>query len=252
MSEIAISKKYRDICPDTVRRVFETERAKYKSEKEADKAAKAHLHQITGAFMTADEMKTADKLLRAYKEGDSEAFQRTLRLHSSTRERIDGAEALYTRIMAAAGEPQSVLDLACGLNPLILGGMGLTVRGMDISGGCVRLVNEWARVMEWDVRAECRDLLCGPEMEKSDLALMMKLRPVLEQQRKGSAMALVQSVPAETICVTFPMRTLGGRKVGMEQHYSEWFEGNLPEEFEIIERFVEADELCYAARRRCR
>ena len=56
MSEIAISKKYRDICPDTVRRVFEAERAKYKSEKEADKAAKAHLHQITGAFMTADEM----------------------------------------------------------------------------------------------------------------------------------------------------------------------------------------------------
>jgi len=249
MSEIAISKKYKDICPDTVRRVFEAERAKYKSEKEADKAAKAHLHQITGAFMTADEMKTADKLLRAYKEGDEEAFRKTLRLHSSTRERLDGAEALYERILAAAGQPRRVLDLACGLNPLILGSMGLIVRGMDISGGCVRLVNEWARVMEWDVHAECRDLLCGPEMEEADLALMMKLLPVLEQQRKGSAMALVESVPAKKICVTFPMRTLGGRKVGMEQHYSEWFEGNLPEGFEVIERFVEADELCYVAGR---
>ena len=249
MSEIAISKKYRDICPDTVRRVFEAERAKYKSEKEADKAAKAHLHQITGAFMTADEMKQADKLLRAYTEGDGEAFQKTLRLHSSTRERLDGAEKLYGQILAAAGQTGKVLDLACGLNPLILGKMGLSVRGMDISGGCVRLVNEWARVMNWDVYAECRDLLCEPDMEKADLALMMKLLPVLEQQRKGSAMALVASVPAEKVCVTFPMRTLGGRKVGMEQHYTEWFEGNLPDDFEIIERFVEADELCYVAGR---
>ena len=249
MSEIVISKKYRDICPDTVRRVFEAERLKYKSEKEAEKAAKALLHQITGAFMTPDEMKQADKLIKAYKEGDEEAFLKTLRLHSSTRERMEGAEALYGRILNAAGHPQSVLDLACGMNPLILGGMGLKVRGIDISGGCVRLVNEWARMKEWDVQAECRDLLCGPEMEPADMALMMKLLPVLEQQKKGSAMALVQSVPAKKLCVTFPMRTLGGRKVGMEQHYSEGFEGNLPEGIEIIERFVEADELCYVAGR---
>ena len=249
MSEIAISKKYRDICPDTVRRVFEAERAKYKSEKEADKAAKAHLHQITGAFMTADEMKTADKLLRAYKEGDEEAFVKTLRLHSSTRERMEGAQALYARILEAAGQPKRVLDLACGMNPLLLGRMGLTVRGMDISGGCVRLVNEWARVMEWDVKAECRDLLCGSEMEEADLALMMKLLPVLEQQKKGAAMALLTNVPAGKMCVTFPMKTLGGRKVGMEQHYTEWFEGNLPEGFEIIARFIEADELCYVVGR---
>jgi 16S rRNA (guanine(1405)-N(7))-methyltransferase len=127
--------------------------------------------------------------------------------------------------------------------------MGLTVRGMDISGGCVRLVNEWARVMGWDVQAECKDLLCQPEMEKADLALMMKLLPVLEQQKKGSAMALLMRVPAEKMCVTFPMKTLGGRKVGMEQHYTEWFEGNLPEGFEVIERFVEADELCYVVGR---
>nr|AMP53185.1 ArmA_Rmt [uncultured bacterium] len=249
MSEIAISKKYRDICPDTVARVFAAERAKYKSEKDADKAARAHLHQITGAFMTPDEMKTADKLLRAYKEGDGEAFEKTLRLHSSTRERMEGAQALYEHILNAADSPKSVLDLACGLNPLILGNMGLTVRGMDISGGCVRLVNEWARVREWNVQADCRDLLCNPEMEKADIAFMMKLRPVLEQQKKGSAMELVASVPTDMICVTFPMKTLGGRKVGMEKHYSEWFEGNLPHEFEMIERFIEADELCYVARR---
>lgn len=250
MSDINLSKKYKDICPDTVARIFEAERAKYKSEKEADKSAKAHLHQITGAFMTAEEIKQAQKLLHAYAEGDESAFEKTLRLHSSTRERMDGAQALYERIFAAAGNPESILDLACGMNPLLLGRMGKKVRGMDISGGCVRLVNQWAQACGWDVSAQCRDLLCAPEMEACDMALMMKLLPVLEQQKKGSAMELLRAVPTETACVTFPMRTLGGRKVGMEQHYSRWFEENLPEEYQVIERFIEADELCYVIRRR--
>ncbi len=250
MSDINISKKYRDICPDTVKRVFEAERAKYKSEKEADKAAKAHLHQITGAFMTADEIKQGKKLLQAYAQGDEAAFEKTLRLHSSTRERVEGAQMLYGRIFAAAGNPESILDLACGMNPLLLGRMGKKVRGMDISGGCVELVNEWAAACGWDVQAKCADLLCAPEMEKCDMALLMKLLPVLEQQKKGSAMQLLRDLPTDTACVTFPMRTLGGRKVGMEQHYSQWFEENLPEEYQLIERFIEADELCYVIRRR--
>lgn len=250
MNEVIVSKKYRDICPDTVRRVFETERAKYKSPKEADKAVRTRLHQMTGAFMTADEMKQADKLLRAYQEGDEEAFQKTLRLHSSTRERTEGAKALYDRILTAVGRPNKVLDLACGMNPLILGHMGLAVRGVDISGGCVRLVNEWARICGWDVHAECRDLLCEPEMETADIALMMKLLPVLEQQKKGASMELIRSVPAEKLCVTFPVKTLGGRKIGMEEHYSQWFESIISGKMDIIDRFVEADELCYIVGRR--
>ncbi len=250
MSEIAISKKYKDVCPDTVERVYRQERAKYKSEKEADKAARAHLHQITGAFMSPDEVRQAGKLLTEYLAGDESAFQRLMKLHSSTRERLDGAGALYDDILSATGAVNTVLDLACGLNPLLLGQRGLSVRGMDISGSCVRLVNEWAEACRWDVQAECRDLLCNPEMPECDLALMMKLLPVLEQQKKGSAMALIQSVPARCMAVTFPLRTLGGRKVGMEQHYSQWFEGALPEEFEIIARFAEADELCYVVRRK--
>lgn len=250
MNDIAISRKYRDVCPDTVKRVFEAARAKYRSEKEADKAAKAHLHQITGAFMTADEMKTAEKLLHLYMNGDESAYDRTLRLHSSTRERMEGAAKLYERILNAAGRPEKILDLACGMNPLFLGKMGLTVRGVDISGGCVRLINQWAMACDWDVRAECGDLLCDFPMETSDMALMMKLLPVLEQQRKGFATALIERAPVESVCATFPLRTLGGRKVGMEQYYSQWFSENFPTGFELVEKFVEADELCYILRRR--
>ena len=245
-----ISRKYRDVCPETVARIYAAERAKHKGEREADRAARARLHQITGAFMTDGEARRAERLLERWLGGDESAFRETLLLHSSTRERLEGAEALYDRALAAAGHPDSALDLACGLNPLLLGRRGLKVYGVDISGACVRLVNRWAEACGWDVRAECRDLLLHPPLPPAGLALAMKLLPVLEQQGKGAAMALLRDVPAEFALVTFPLRTLGGRRVGMEKHYSDWFEAQLPgAAFGVVDRFLAADELCYVVRR---
>ncbi|EKS8535753.1 16S rRNA (guanine(1405)-N(7))-methyltransferase RmtF, partial [Klebsiella pneumoniae] len=48
------AKNLRDVCPETVRRVFMELLPRYRKPKDAEKAARTHLHQITGAFMTAD------------------------------------------------------------------------------------------------------------------------------------------------------------------------------------------------------
>ena len=58
-----MSGKYSDVCPDTVARLSAQAAARFRSPKEADKAVKGALHQITGAFMTPDELKRARKLL---------------------------------------------------------------------------------------------------------------------------------------------------------------------------------------------
>ena len=248
--EFQPSKNFRDLCPDTVGRIYAEERGKYKSEKDAEKSARSRLHQIAGAFMTLDQARRAERLLEDWKAGDEGALEKALLLHSSTRERLEGARALYDRALAAAGNPQRVLDLACGLNPLLLGARGLSVRGVDISGRCVELVNAWARAREWDVEVRCADLLCGVPGEEAELALLMKLLPVIEQQKKGASMELMRALRAEYMLVTFPLRTLGGRKVGMEAHYAGWFEGLIGGEFEIVDRFAEAWELCYVTRRK--
>ena len=49
------SKNYRDICPDTVRRVWAECEKRYKKAKDVDKAAREALHGISGAFMTPQE-----------------------------------------------------------------------------------------------------------------------------------------------------------------------------------------------------
>ncbi len=239
LDALKASRKYGGICPETADRVFSEELGKHRHLKDADKAARSRLHQISGAFMTPDQLKTARKLMDA---GD---LAGALKLHASTSERLSLLDALYGRVFEVVGRPGMVLDLACGLNPLYLGSIGLSVRGIDIGGDQVALVNDWAQRAGWDVSAQAADLSMDVMLPHADLALLMKLLPVLETQRKGAAMALLSRTPAPRQLVTFPTRTLGGRGVGMEQHYTRWFEVNLPETHRILDRFALANELCY-------
>ena len=241
--------KYKDVCTETVARLEARFAECFKNAREAEKAVKTALHQITGAFMTPDELKRARKLLADETLPPVQALTEALRLHASTRERLPHIDAFYGALLDGLN-PKSLLDLACGLNPLYLGARGYSVRGVDISGGCVSLVNDWAAMRGWDVSAECRDLLCDPPLHEADMALAMKLLPVLEQQEKGAAMRLLRRVPSALIAVTFPMKTLGGRSVGMESHYSEWFEAAARGDFDILRREALFGELCYIVRRK--
>lgn len=246
LSKLLSSKNYRDICPDTVKKEFELQLTKHKNPAEAEKAARERLHAVTGAFMTASELKSARACLERYAAGEEAALWDALKLHSSTRERLDDMEELYGRIFAFAGRPQSCFDAACGLNPLYLGHVGgMRVLGADIHGGAVALINDWASHCGQSVSALCMDLSIDVPGENFDLALAMKLLPVLETAEKGGALRFLDRVNAKHFCVTFPTRTLGGRNAGMEKHYSEWFENEIKDKYTVHERFTLGSELVY-------
>jgi 16S rRNA (guanine(1405)-N(7))-methyltransferase len=135
------------------------------------------------------------------------------------------------------------------LNPLYLADAGFSVVALDAHGGIVALLNEWARVCNWDLHASCADLLGDAPLPECGLALMFKLLPILERQEKNASIRLMQRTPARHIAVTFPTRTLGGRGAGMERNYSDWFERNCPDTHAAINRFTAAGELCYIVER---
>ena len=238
------SKKYAEVCEAAVRRIYARELRNRGNEKEAEKATKAKLHQLTGAFMTPKETERALACLKRYREGEAEALKDALLTHSSTRERISDMQGLYERVFSACGQPKRILDLACGINPIYLGSLGLTVSGWDVGGSQVRVINEWAKALSWDIRADVCDLVQGMPQDTGDLVLMMKLLPVLETQEKGAGEQLFKQARGN-ILVTFPTRTLGGRNVGMEKQYSEWFEGILDDETRLLDKFAVTGELCY-------
>lgn len=240
LKRLCASKKYADICPDTCARVVSEAFSRYKKPKDAEKAAREALHGMTGAFMSPDEIKRAWTLLFA---GDLEG---ALRLHASTRERMP-LDEFYAALFAQIGRPARMLDLACGMNPVYLASLGIEVVGVDISGAQARLIADWAQKTGAQAHVVVRDLLTpGAVPEKRfDAALAMKVLPVLEMQRKGAAAALLSSIDAAHTVVTFPTRTLGGRGIGMEKHYSDWFEALKISKWAIKARYVVNGELVY-------
>ena len=57
--KLSTNKKYRDVCPDTIRRVIAECEGRYKKAKDMDKAVREKLHGITSAFMNEQEYKKA-------------------------------------------------------------------------------------------------------------------------------------------------------------------------------------------------
>lgn len=244
LEALAASPKYRGVYAGAVERVYREQLRRHKP-KEAEKAARAELHRITGAFLTPNDLKRARTLLESAKSGDADALIQALSLHASTRERLGDMAALYARALPALGNPKTIADLACGLNPLYLGAMGLSVRGVELQTDAARLVNDWAEAFGWDVSVTPGDLAGGDELPEADATLLMKLLPLLDKQLPGGGRALLARVRSKRALVTFPTRTLSGRNIGMQTHYEASFEQNLPENAKILDRFTTSNELCY-------
>ncbi len=243
--KLSTNKKYSDVCPDTIRRVISECEGRYKKAKDMEKAVREKLHGFTGAFneLGSDICRQVMQL----DIGDDEALTRILKCHASTRERLplSSMDALYANIFEVTGKPDRILDLACGLNPVyLLHRFDCDVVGVDISKSCVELIDEDA--LE-NSRGIWGDLLCENAIpkERFHIALLFKILPLLERQKSGAAMAVMNAIDAEYLVVSFPTRTLGGRNVGMENNYTEWMETHLPQNRTVAARFTTDNELYY-------
>lgn len=250
LDKLLSAKKYRDVCPDTIRRIWDECRVKYKKPKDAEKAARESLHGITGAFLTSEEARRCADAMEAWANSRADAdLAGMLDRHASTRERLPLArmDATYERIFSVTGRPGSVLDLACGINPLYLGARGIPTLGVDISGQSVGIINAFGSSCGAPVRAVCADLLCEDAIprEHFHVALLFKILPLLERQRNGAATDVLAAIDADFLVISFPTRTLGGRNVGMEDHYSKWMESHLPDNCAVAARLTEENELFY-------
>lgn len=255
--EIIQSKKYKNLYRKTIERVVAVSLGKY-GKKQAEKRAKKLLHQIWGAYYGAqlNFKKLLTKFERDIKEGRDlkESLLPILALQSSTYERRPLLNDFYQKIFSITGYPNSIIDHACGLNPLTIFWMGLSqetrYRAFDIDKEQVNFLRSIFKLISPESKVEISlgDILVD-EFDYADVVFMLKLLPCLEHQNKGISLQVMKRQKCQYLVISFPVRSLSGKRRGMIDFYTTEFQDLIKGEHWIRERILFETELVFVVKK---
>ncbi|MEZ4674173.1 MAG: hypothetical protein R2932_08030 [Caldilineaceae bacterium] len=253
--------KYRAITPDLVRIIGTQELAKRNNLKAAIKATKNKLHQITGAYWQGkpayEDWLTFLRATGATADTPDEKLLHTtcrtlMAHHASTRERLPILRDFYSILLAGLPPIHTVLDLACGLNPLTIPWMNLAADARyyacDVNQEQMNFLQQALPLLGVAGEAVVCDLLQEVPQQPVDVAFLLKTIPCLEQVDRTIGRRLLTHINATVVFVSFPAQSLGGRNKGMADSYSGHFAMLLNEIGQTqwqVEQFVFATEIVF-------
>jgi len=231
VQKILSSKKYRSIYDKTIERLVRQCLEKFEK-KHVEKKVRNILHQIWSAYydQKPDYKHILDMFVSNVNNG-GDAKQEILKLisiQSSTCERISILDDFYGKIFSVTGRPSSLIEHACGFNPLTTLWMNLPenakYQAFDIENDLIDFLKSVIDFLNLRDRIEIRqgDVLID-EFNCADVVFMLKFLPVLEQQQKGSSLEVMRKQKCRHLVVSFPIKSLSGAEKGMRDFYSNWF-----------------------------
>ena len=215
-------RKYREleIPKETVMDLIQRELKPGLDEKSVMKSVRKKMHNIIAPYLgDPDYSEAIGWLETAYRSGDPDEIKQTctriLNQHVSTRERVPWLKDFYQQLFNLSGKPGSILDLACGLNPISLPWMDLSAQtdyhAFDIHTPRVKFINHFFVLAGRQPLAEVSDILVNPPGKRADIAFFFKEAHRLEQRRKGANRELWQALNVDTLLVTLPVNSLSGQ-----------------------------------------
>ncbi|MCO5999567.1 16S rRNA (cytidine(1402)-2'-O)-methyltransferase [Actinoallomurus rhizosphaericola] len=216
--QVLAAAKYRNLDPAFVDRLAQEAAQRFRDRNQAVKYAKRKLHQAFGAFLTGTPARAVSDCVAKIAAGADprEAGREAMRAHASSAERVDWLEPFYERVAEWCGTPSSVIDLACGLNPLAMPWMALAPDAdyacYDVDRTLAEALPGLGTVFPVRVSAAAADLVGAPLSAQADVALVLKTLTTVEQQRAGAAQRLIAALDCRHIVVSLPRRSLSGKR----------------------------------------
>ena len=244
--------KYRHIHEDLIENIALTELSKNRSWKETIKAVRNKIHQVGSAYQpTGIEydhlVQLMKNLPRDIQNPQVKEFCReTMKHHASTRERLEILDQFYSTVFSNTPHIDSILDVACGLNPLAIAWMPLApeakIMVCDVYNDQIDFLNLYFDYFHINGSAVCCDLTQELPEGNFQTALVLKTIPCLEQIDKKIGSRLLNGINAQSILVSFPAKSLSGRNKGMRQFYSAHFEEIIAENNWQVDSFSFSNE----------
>jgi len=246
ITQVIDSKKYRHtgLNPATVEDLIRQEAPHHTSQKALLKAVRRKLHNIVAPYLgTLDYETLTEELLKIEETSPlSEPLQSfcldVLAKHVSTAERIPLLPTFYTHLFAMTGQPQVILDLACGLHPLAFPWMGLPTtvnyHAYDILQPRVDFINHFFTKVGLAPLAENRDILVDPPTQPADVAFFFKEAHRFEKRQPGCNRAFWESLQVDFLAVSLPSHNLAGTH-SMQAGNRKLIHDNLPDNSRVHE-----------------
>lgn len=253
VSAVQGSSKYRYVAGEVIAHIAARELANRRNTKEAIKATKNKLHQVGAAYMP--QRATYERWLADLRQaaGDDAALRtrctEIMRQHASTQERLPILGEMYGQVARRIGEIYSVMDVACGFNPLAIPWMELASDAVYYAYDMYLDLAEFLQGL-FDLlglRGEARaiDVSRGVPQQEVQVAYLLKAIPCLEQLDKAVGPRLLESIPARHLVVSFPVHSLGGAEKGMLDQYTAHFAELVHDRHWTVERLAFETELVF-------
>ena len=264
--EILGGKKYSGLDRAAIRRICGDIMPRYPKYGDGLKAVKKELHIIHGAFLTKDCHERAASLISSYGGADihsDKAFAlRLMDLHMSTAERAAAADGMYCVAGGCILPGDALVDIGCGFGPFALPFFPVKPKSYTAYDICARttdLLNAYfmplgpgyfAAQLDAATKTPADVIVTGAGSADNTVVFMLKLFPLLEQQKKGCAFDMLSEMGFRAAVVSFPTKSASGRERGMEAFYSAMFERNLPDGLSICDKTVIGNEMFFTVEKR--
>lgn len=191
------------------------------------KTIRKDLREVYGAFIrkrpSLRSLKNALKTRKLKKT--FEEHKEILRTHVSTKERLPYYDEVYSKIFEYI-KPKSILDLACGLNPISYPYMKLKdvyYVASELTKEDCNFLKEYFFLIKIKHQVVQLDLLKDYEKLKNikvDLCFLLKTLDSLEKIKRNISKELLDNINADYIIVSFSIKSLSGKKTIRERG---WF-----------------------------
>lgn len=237
VDRILVSAKYRGIYRPTVERIVDELVGRYPV-KDLEKAVRNKMHQVWGAYAKKKNLVKLSQTIQTCTNNSKPSILSkqnnilkkcllpVLKLQTSTDERINILDEYYKKIFEITGKPKTLFEPACGLNALTYFWMGEGVKyvGYDVDQRQIDFVNQIFVDCGVDNRAQ---VMLGDIFEEkyieADITMFLKVLILLERQKKGSSLNMIQKCKSKYVVVSFPTRTISGKKKKMREYYKKYF-----------------------------
>ena len=246
-----------DLPEALLRDLIVEEFARQSNPDKALQSVREKLHNIVAPYLGDPDYFAAQTAMQtAFASGDPQSIRdfclSMLASHASTRERIAWLDNFYTRLWEITGLPQSVLDLACGMQPFALPWMKLPpstrYHAYDLHRPRVELINLFFELSGRPRLAFHQDILVEPPTIPADVAFFFKEAHRFEQRRRGACRPFFEALQVRWLLVSLPISSLKGTR-NLEQRQRRLMDNLLSGQPWAVEEIRFETELIFCIRK---